>query len=403
MLTKLHLKNFKSFKDADLTVGPFSLLIGTNASGKSNIRDALRFLHGIGRGYSLVEILGEKYGEGGELQWHGIRGGMREIAYENLSSFALTVQIEKNYQYAIEVDIDKAPRVVRENLSYRQETVFDYEPCGNSSIVVMGRERLGKFMVDQPLLTQIRESSEVKKNSNGEERLLEQLEEVTASLRSLRFLDLHPDAMRWPSLPHQTVLGDRGENLSSVLQTICTNSPMKEILIQWLQALTPMDAKDFEFLADYTGRILIHLLENNGRTTSAYSASDGTLRFLAMMAALLGPKAATLYFFEELENGIHPNRLYLLIELIENYVKLGKTQLIATTHSPNLLGFAGQETLQAASLIYRLPDQTESRIQRIVDIPEIQQFIEAGEMARLHESGWFENVVAFTQDVGHED
>jgi predicted ATPase len=244
---------------------------------------------------------------------------------------------------------------------------------------------------------------EVRIDSIQQVLLFDSAKEVMTSLRTLRFLDLHPDAMRLPSLPHQTVLGDRGENLSSVLQTICTNSQRKEILIQWLQALTPMDAKDFEFLADYTGRILVHLLENHGRITSAYSASDGTLRFLAMMAALLGPKAATVYFFEELENGIHPNRLYLLMELIEKQVKQSKIQIIATTHSPNLLGFASQETLKAASLVYRLPDQTASRIQRIVDIPEILQFIEAGEMARLHESGWFENVVAFMQDVGHED
>jgi AAA15 family ATPase/GTPase len=75
MLKKLHLKNFKGFKDAELNLGNFSLLVGTNASGKSNIRDAFRFLHGIGRGYSLADIFGEKYVEGGVLQWRGIRGG----------------------------------------------------------------------------------------------------------------------------------------------------------------------------------------------------------------------------------------------------------------------------------------------------------------------------------------
>ena len=64
MFTSLRLKQFKSFKDTELKLGPFTVLIGANAAGKSNIRDAFRFLHGIGRGYSLAEILGEKYGEG---------------------------------------------------------------------------------------------------------------------------------------------------------------------------------------------------------------------------------------------------------------------------------------------------------------------------------------------------
>ena len=60
MITSLHLEHFKNFEDATLKLGPFTVLIGANASGKSNIRDAFLFLHGIGRGYSLAEILGEK-------------------------------------------------------------------------------------------------------------------------------------------------------------------------------------------------------------------------------------------------------------------------------------------------------------------------------------------------------
>ena len=51
--------------------------MGANASGKSNIRDAFRFLHGIGRGYTLADILG---GKGGQREWEGIRGAPNEIA-----------------------------------------------------------------------------------------------------------------------------------------------------------------------------------------------------------------------------------------------------------------------------------------------------------------------------------
>src|SRR5437867_11948595 len=91
MLTKLHLTNFKNFQGAELTLGPFTLLIGANASGKSNIRDAFRFLHGIGRGYTLAEIMGGAY-VGGGLQWSGIRGGTREIAFQGAPTFALDVE-----------------------------------------------------------------------------------------------------------------------------------------------------------------------------------------------------------------------------------------------------------------------------------------------------------------------
>src|SRR5438067_2680575 len=91
MLRELKLENFKSFQDATLRLGPLTVLIGANASGKSNIRDAFRFLHGIGRGYNLAGVLGEEY-VGGERVWTGIRGGTREVAYWGSDSFALGVK-----------------------------------------------------------------------------------------------------------------------------------------------------------------------------------------------------------------------------------------------------------------------------------------------------------------------
>src|SRR5260370_38281632 len=93
MTRKLRLQRFKNFRDATLTLGNFTLLVGMNAAGKSNLQDALRFLHGIGRGYTLTEIISEKWIEGGVLQWSGIRGGVREIAFCNTRTFAVEMEL----------------------------------------------------------------------------------------------------------------------------------------------------------------------------------------------------------------------------------------------------------------------------------------------------------------------
>ncbi|HUB24692.1 MAG TPA: AAA family ATPase, partial [Tepidisphaeraceae bacterium] len=93
MMTGLKLKNFKNFKDAELRLGEMTLIVGTNASGKSNLRDAFRFLHGVSRGYSLADIIGGKYGDGGYLEWRGLRGGTREVAYGLGNSFGLEVSL----------------------------------------------------------------------------------------------------------------------------------------------------------------------------------------------------------------------------------------------------------------------------------------------------------------------
>ncbi len=79
MITSVRLKDFKNFRDETLRMGPFTVLVGANASGKSNVRDALRFLHGVGRGYRLADIIGGRYGAGGQVEWAPIRGGVDEI------------------------------------------------------------------------------------------------------------------------------------------------------------------------------------------------------------------------------------------------------------------------------------------------------------------------------------
>ncbi|MGK7900601.1 MAG: AAA family ATPase [Hormoscilla sp.] len=79
MIEKLRLERFKNFQDAELILGPFTLLVGSNASGKSNLREAFRFLHAMARGDRLTEV------------WRGIRGGGREIAFCGASTFALGV------------------------------------------------------------------------------------------------------------------------------------------------------------------------------------------------------------------------------------------------------------------------------------------------------------------------
>lgn len=263
-----------------------------------------------------------------------------------------------------------------------------------------------EMRIDQPVLAQASSAQEAR--FFGESHAL--LFYVLLTFLKLRFFTLHPEAMRTPSLPGQTVLGDRGENLSSVLQAICEKREYKQALLQWLQEVTPLDVTDFDFVADQTGRILVNLVEQDGHRISAYSASDGTLRFLAVLAALLGPKVtgdteqpAHLYFFEELENGPHPARLHLLLQLIEQETKAREIQIVTTTHSPQFLQALSAAAREQASLIYRLPGTTSGYIKRIMTLPEIQRILTHQNLALLHESGWFEDVVDFLENTAADE
>jgi hypothetical protein len=100
-----------------------------------------------------------------------------------------------------------------------------------------------------------------------------------------------------------------------------------------------------------------------------------------------------------LENGIHPTRLYLLLQLIEQHVANGEIQMVATSHSPQLLGFLGEKAKGSAALVYRLKDEPDARIARIVEIAEAERVLKEQDLARLFASGWLEDAVAFTQPV----
>ena len=408
MITSLRLVNFKNFDDETLRVGPFTLIVGANASGKSNLRDAFRFLHGIGRGYTLAEIMGGKYGAGGQMEWAGIRGAPEEIVRFGQSAFSLQVKMD-SFNYLIEVSGDKAKsgtfRVTKEELKTGRGIIYTSHPGVGDPVHLQdddahlllrmrktGEQRKygNRIMVkpDQPALTQLQEHRNVVRNDK------DIAVQVIQALASARFLDMEPNRMRQAAFPGQTTLGDGGENLPTVLREICANPERERGLAEWTRELTPMDVSTFEFPTDpTTARVHLEIREANGRKVSAYSASDGTLRFLGMLAALLGTEPASLYFFEEIDNGIHPARLSLLIDLLERQTAKEKVQVVATTHSPDLLDLVNDRTFENASVVCRLEDTNDAIIRPLDSLPNVQELRKSQGLSRLHTSHWMEDIL----------
>ena len=419
MITSVRLRNFKNFADETLRLGPFTVIVGANASGKSNVRDAFRFLHGIGRGYTLADTLGGRYGAGGQVEWERIRGAGNEIIRFGERSFMIVTELEgldgQPARHEIEADIADGSRrefrVTKEELvrTGRPETIYTSHPPGNDPVREQGdderlllrmakgggQRRLGERVSvrpDQPALTQIQGAQRVIRAHKDEAQA------IVDTFANMRFLDLAPDRMRQPSFPGQTVLGDGGENLPTVLQGICADEGRKKILAEWTRELTPMDVEDFDFPVDpITGQVQLVVQETNNRRVSAYSASDGTLRFLAMLAALLGPDPARLYFFEEIDNGLHPSRLHLLLDLIETQTAKSGIQVVTTTHSPELLSMMGDRTFGSTSVVCRLPDSADSIIRPVSKIPKAAELRKSQGPGRLLAGGWMETALAFTE------
>lgn len=379
MITRLRLQNFKNFADAELTLGKFTVILGTNASGKSNIRDAFRFLHGIGRGYSISEIIGGKRGNGGQLEWAPMRGAMKAIvrlqASDPVASFELNLCEDGNsYKYGIEFlswNEGQFTDTKKEYLFHEEENVFNFENPYPSE----------NLYDDLPMLT-VKEKENIAAAN------------VFKSLSSIRFHEIDPNSAKLGSPPGQKGLGDRGENLPTVLQAICADPARKETLMEWVRALTPMDVVDFKFYNDLNGFVQLYLVESDGAEISAVSASDGTLRFLALLAALLGPNPAKLYFFEEIESGIHPARLHLLIDMLERQTAKSGIQVVTTTHSPELLSLLSDETLKSTSIVYRPPGRSDAIIKPVLEFPNIEELRQHPGLGHLHATGWFERALS---------
>lgn len=402
MFKHISLNNIKSFHEADIPLGDFTLLLGTNASGKSNIRDAFRFLHGLSRGYKLGDVLGGKY-EGGDLVWQGIRGG----PYEFINNLYRVGDIHVNmgmYIFFIEVQrtSDKPPRVRHEFLYRLDDSKSNYFLYLTSEDHLLKVELLAgstysngqveQLASDEAILTQIPDFYRDRTDENIQTVKAGVLA-TTETFANMRFLDLSPNALREPSYPGQNQLGDRGENLSTVLQSLMEDKERRADIIEWIRALTPMDVADIIFERDARGRVSLALVEHNQRVTSVESASDGTLRFLAYLALAFSTEKPTTCFVEEIDNGIHPSRLKLLVELIETQAKKGNLQVIATSHSPALLNLLSDESLHNALLVYRTEGSPYSNVKPLHELPNFGEIAERRRPGVLMESGWFENTV----------
>lgn len=407
MFTELRLTDFKSFPHAELRFGPITTIIGANATGKSNLRDALRFLHGVGRGMTLTDIFGGK----SSASWTGIRGGAPGAMRAGSSIFSVSVTIEPALTYRIAVAFHKKEPVVKHESLYDGDRML-YDSHPSDSTVRQSDEKwlnvkilceaLSPFQThpfpsQQPVLSKIVRPSEDQKfhpnlffTARGAIQMMDRLS-------AIRFLDFSPAALRQPASRGATIINESGDNLSSVLEYLVEDQQRGLVVASWLKALTPMDVSRISFEDYLDGKIIAVLEESDGRKIPLSSASDGTLRFLGILASVLSPEPPSLLCLEEIETGFHPTRVQLISELLQKETKDGKPQILLTTHSPNLLGWLGREHREHAYLTYRLPETTDTRLKAFRDIPQLESALQKTDAARLFESGWFEDAVFFAE------
>lgn len=157
-----------------------------------------------------------------------------------------------------------------------------------------------------------------------------------------QFLTLNPDVMGAP-IPQKRTGGEiqlnkDGSNIAEYLLSIrhLSHSAFDGIL-ETLQYVLPY-AQDLQTVltSELERAVYLQLTEQECQI-AGWLLSTGTLRLVALLALLRHPKPPPLIVIEEIENGLDPRTLDLIVEEIRNAIESGKTQIIATTHSPYFL------------------------------------------------------------------
>ena len=120
----------------------------------------------------------------------------------------------------------------------------------------------------------------------------------------------------------------------------------------------------------------------------ARQLSDGTLRCIAVLTAVLISEPGSIVMIEELDNGIHPARVYKLIEQMINIGKKRSIDIIITTHNATLMNSYKKDELVGVSVVYREKDRGTSKIKSFIDIDDFPAMLAAGGLgtAMLDES-----------------
>lgn len=381
MIEHIEIEGFKSLEKVSLDLGALNIFVGTNASGKSNFLEALRVLQGIGYGYTIEEIFnGKPKGANSEV-WEGIRGGSTYagfrrsqpgIVLESIVKFRVTASVPSvrdRVHYSISIS-PKDGSVSSESLLIGDRRVFSLPPGE-----VEDRSWLApdSFLAIEP----DHDVAELFRNQLGD----------------VQVLDPFPAVQREYSKPSAANrMGDHGENFAALIKTILKDDSQSSAYVSWLRELTPAELDEVVVLPGAAGDWLF-ALRKGGVDYPAPVLSDGTLRFAAIAAAFFQPSLPSTLVLEEIENGLHPTRLRLLVELLKSQAGKSISQVMATSHSPLAISWLKEDDYRTVFLCSKDEDTGASSITPFSSIPRLQELARKQPVADLFAEGWFENAL----------
>ena len=408
MITTLQVRDFKSYQSATLYLGRLTVLMGANASGKSNVIEALRLLSRL--------ATGERLGLIGHSQYQGIpvvRGQVEHLGYQGKRCFELgcttTHPDWPNFSIQLTLGSDNQLLVTQELMTGPTSTSPLYEitspPQGTGRDIVVAYNNFSSdfeksstvcssyMAVFTQLLSDIRFPT---KQAKSREIIPRVAEQYVDWLSKIIFLEPQPSLMRRYGHMTDTVLQENGQNLSGVLYRLCQSLDNREAVLGFIRSLPEQDIQDISFLETPWGDVLLQLTETFGGCATPYDAtriSDGTLRVLAIAAVLLSAPEDSVVVIEEIDNGIHPSRVKGLLEKMADLAQRRNLRILMSSHNPALLDALPEEAIPDTEFCYRSQNEGSSQLIRLQDIPDYPELISQGSLGYLMTGGRLERFV----------
>ena len=323
-LRRLRARNYRSLRELHVELSGLNLFIGANASGKSTILDALRFLH---LGVKDRDFRSTVNGRGGidNLAWKG----------EDTDRIELTVFLEdgdRNFEWSL--------RLIKGGYAFHVEEYLEMTRGQSGSRRLLDADRGQGWWLS---------------GESGERVALKQAQtacalaaaaadasfpgrDVAEFIGRWGFFDPNPFLLRRDSSGLDAERFDpHGRNLAETLHSLQRRSPeVLERIVEATQSVLGLPTKieprksehRFYFVQEEPGlRFPVHQV----------GISSGTLRMLALMTALFAEPETNLVGIEEPENYVHPTALSAFVEHVRAAQE--RVQFLLTTHSPLLLSY----------------------------------------------------------------
>ena len=361
ILDSIKIKNFKAVRDSGaVKLGPLTALVGNNGAGKSSLIEALETYQAVvadGLDNAMQRFMGIEHVQN------------KRAKTDTPISFDLRVRGpfgKAHLQMSIASDASRgAYAITDETVACKQHEILlgfsesdkaHFKKLWNSGFSMMGGS---VYMFEYANLVE-----------------------------SWQFLNLTPERMGYPLAQKRTGgrmrLARDGSNIAEFLLDLREiDRPALEGIIQTMSYVLPY-ARDLQpaITSELERKAWLQLTEGEFKVPG-WMLSTGTLRVLALLALLRHPTPPPLLVIEEIENGLDPRSIHLLVEEIRTAVLAGKTQVILTTHSPYLL-----DLLKLDQLVLVARDETgEPRFHRPADDTKVQEWAKEFAPGRLYTMG----------------